>query len=61
MKKNFSACRDQDSNLRSQRETDFESVALTTRPRLLQDGAWVQKNVLLYWSPGSSVGRALGF
>ena len=25
----------QDSNLRSQRETDFESVALTTRPQLL--------------------------
>jgi hypothetical protein len=27
----------QDSNLRSQRESDFESDALTTRPRLLRD------------------------
>ena len=32
-KKNFRG--GQDSNLRSQRESDFESDALTTRPRLL--------------------------
>lgn len=33
----------QDSNLRSQRETDFQSVALTTRPRLLAN-TW--RNIL---------------
>ena len=45
--------RRQGSNLRSHRETDFKSVALTTRPRLLYDTAvftWSTSPFTIYHS-----------
>ena len=45
--------RRQGSNLRSHRETDFKSVALTTRPRLLYDIAvftWSTSPFTIYHS-----------